>query len=441
MPDETMPQVTAPVDGAKEDKHPFHSSRVDPRFEPSRVPHTRAAQELVAEVIKQVESYEKRMGTRVRARRSKDQITFEQMITAVISDLSYRYSLNPDQKVSISLSKGKIGNKSRYSPQFIGKTLPTLLGHLATQELAYLEEDKGHYFLGRQTTIQAGSGLINLMREKRVDWRDFGKGESLELIILRKEHEGRHKGKLLEYSDTPDTLRYRQEMERINTWLAGADITFDTTQCHHEEPVDPNSRTLSRIFNNCSFTQGGRLYGGFWQPLHKEERLKGIRIEGQETVSLDYSQVCPRILYGKAGVEPTSKDLYDIQRLRGHREGVKKVMNALLHAKKPLERAPMGTRSLLPKKIKIDEIVRRIAEAHPVLKPYFGSGIGMELMFMESQILVHVLLTLIKRRIVALPVHDAVTVRKDAAEEAEQVMNDAFKEHTGIIGVVTVELE
>lgn len=425
----------------EEKESKFFMFRTDSRFEPFRAPSTSDAREVVGQVIRQLQNYEVRKELRQRARRAKDQATFEQTVTALVSDLCYHYCLDPERKVSISLSKQQIGRKSRYTPKVMGKTLPDILGHLSSPELAFIEMDKGHKYLDRQTTIHAGKRLVTLIREQGLDESDFDKGGTSELILLREEHEGGKKGKLLEYDDTPDTLKYRKEMERINAWLAEADITFDTTQCYPKEPVDPRSRTLRRIFNNGSFTEGGRLYGGFWQPLSKAERSKGIRIGGQSTKSLDYSQVCPRILYGKAKATPPGEDIYTIRQFLGYREGVKKVLNSLLHAKEPLKRAPMGTRPLLPKKAKMDDMVRWIAEAHPALKPYFCTGIGMELMFLESQILVEVLLTLADHKVVALPVHDAVVISIDDVEDAYSVMVEVFKKHTGLDGVVTVESE
>ena len=71
---------------------------------------------------------------------------FVQAVTAIISDLCYHYCLDPERKVSISLSKQQIGRKSRYTPKVMGKTLPDILaalGHVAegvstTHEVATL---------------------------------------------------------------------------------------------------------------------------------------------------------------------------------------------------------------------------------------------------------------------------------------------------------------
>lgn len=409
------------------------------RFTPQRFPQSPRAKELVDEGIRQLVRYEEFRGLRQRARKLKDQAAFEQTVTAIVADLCYHYCLDPEHKVYLSLSKQQIGRNSRYTPKVMGKTLPTVLGDLSAPELALIEMEKGHRLKGKQTSIWPGKRLVSLMERSGVTWRDFDESGTSEAIILRDSHEGRRKGKLLEYTDTPDTLRYRQEIERINSWLADADITLYTSACPSLALANPKDRFLRRIFNNGSFTQGGRLYGGFWQSLSKEKRGPGIRIGGERTVCLDYSQVCPRILYGMAGAEPHIDDLYTVPGLEAHREGVKKVLVSLLFAKGAMLRAPRDTRHLLPKGMKIAEVVRLIEKAHPALAPYFRTSIGMELMFQESQILVEVLLTLIDHGAVALPVHDAVVVKKSDEAITRKVMEEVFRKRTGL--GITVKAE
>ena len=100
--------------------------------------------------------------------------------------------------------------------------------------------------------------------------------------------------KYQEYEDDETTLALRQQMTGINAWLSTADITCSNPQ------VDPAHRRLRRIFNNSDFTQGGRLYGGFWQAMSSDERQEHILIEGDWCVELDYGQMSLAILYGRA---------------------------------------------------------------------------------------------------------------------------------------------
>lgn len=410
-------------------------TKKDSWFEPFRAPQTGPGHELVAKVILQLENYERRQ----RARKARDKATFDETVTALVSDLCYHYCLDPEQKVSISRSKKVVGRKNRYATGATSAQRNTILDCMASPELALVVMVKGQFFEDRQTTIQAGPRLVTLILEHKVDERHFQKKGSTELIVLREKHEGwfKGKGKEVKYEDTPDTHRYREEMQRINDWLENADLAFDVTASITRRPVDIYNRKLRRIFTD-SFTQLGRLSGGFWQDMPKQDRV-GIRIDGQPTTCLDYSQSCPRILYSVADATPPSEDIYTVPLLREHRDGVKKLFLSLLCSGHELNKVPRGSRVLLPKKAKARDMFQWIGNEHPAIRPYFWTGIGLHLMFRESLILVDVLLALIDRGIVALPIHDAVVVREDAKELAKDIMQTVFKRHTGVDGMVKVE--
>ncbi|QFS97320.1 hypothetical protein FIV06_07805 [Labrenzia sp. THAF191b] len=76
--------------------------------------------------------------------------------------------------------------------------------------------------------------------------------------------------------------------------------------------------------------------------------------------------------------------------------------------------------------------------AHPDISDAFFTGIGHRCQFLESQILVEVLLTLKETNIIALPIHDAIIVPASAVATAKEVMLDVFKRRTGQNGVVDI---
>ena len=93
---------------------------------------------------------------------------------------------------------------------------------------------------------------------------------------------------------------------------------------------------------------------------------------------------------------------------------------------------PAGTRQYFLPKLSFADVKRAIESKHQAIVPMFFSGVGMKVMFVESEILIAVLLQLLERSIVALPVHDAIIVRQDRAPVAMSVMKAVFKEHTGV---------
>jgi len=87
--------------------------------------------------------------------------------------------------------------------------------------------------------------------------------------------------------------------------------------------------------------------------------------------------------------------------------------------------------------MKAPAIVEIIRNAHPKIAAYLGTEIGHRIQFIESQIMVGVLLKLRAIKVVALPIHDALLVPASNADQARTVMLSEFKRHTGIEGRVT----
>ena len=79
-----------------------------------------------------------------------------------------------------------------------------------------------------------------------------------------------------------------------------------------------------------------------------------------------------------------------------------------------------------------------IAEHHAPIADCFYTGVGMELMFEESEVMVALLLRLKAEGVVALPLHDGILVPCDRVEAAEVAMREVFRERTGLEAVVEV---
>jgi len=404
----------------------------DHHFNPWRVPASARMAAVVTEITEQVANYERHKGIRQRARTLASRQTFEAIVTAVVCDLACHHIAKRAGGVAISRSKRTLGKHSIYKAPAETEMLPTILDYLQSPEMAFIGQRKAAsgYDADGRTVIMPGRYLISRIGD--FDFNDLGYSLDAQAVELRAEKERDDKaGARLEYDDTAETIRYRRELREINEWLAAADIDFDESVAPGAF-VDGNKRSLRRIFNG-SFEAGGRLFGGFWQELSKKQRSEGILIGGETTVTFDYGQMAPRILYGMAGVKAPAGDLYRVPGL--DREGVKKVFNALLSADKPLKRRPKNTAELLPAG-PFPDIVARIAAAHPAIAHQFGTGAGLRAMFVESQIIVRVLLDLKSEGIVALPVHDAILVKASDANSAEKSMKLAAKAVAGIEAVV-----
>jgi hypothetical protein len=425
-------------------KAPEAEDEVAPRdawFDPWRRPGTSKAAAIVEDVQRQLENYERHFALRKRRRRAADQRIFDDSVAAVVCNLIHRELVVPDGKLAISLSNQLLGRAGRYGSPVMSKVLPDLLERMATPDMAWLSLSKGQrgYFgTGRVTTIQAAPRLVSRLSDSGVQFEDLKRVNGDEVIVLKRSKDDAGDGSdYLDYADTLRTKAFRQEVQRINEWLEQADIDFDGMAAL-EKNIDPSDRRLRRYFNNGSFDQGGRLFGGFWQGLKKQERHEGIWIGGERVVTLDYAQMAPRILYGMVGKQPPESDCYRIPGLEFHRDGVKKLFAAAMFSDS-LSRAPQGTRKLLPGGMSVGHMVDLIKTHHQPIADLLFTGIGFQEMYRESEILIDALIALIEQNVVALPIHDALVVSSGKLTLARDTMLSIFKEHTGVEGLVSVE--
>jgi hypothetical protein len=414
----------------------------DAWFDPWRRPRGTTAKAIVAEVVNELGNYERHFGLRKRRRRPDDQNTFEESVAAVVSNLMHRELTQTGGKLAVSLSHQVLGRAGRYRSQVLSKVFPELLERMASREMDWLRLKKGEqkpFGLARATTIQATPRLLRRMTDRAIGFEDLHRVKGGEVLILkRSKDDAEDAGDYLDYTDTAETRAFRKEIERINRWLEDAEIDFDDFTAP-DKAVDPSERRLLRYFNNGSFEEGGRLFGGFWQGLKKRERREGIMIDGEAVVTLDFAQMAPRILYGMVGVSPPEGDIYQIPGFGRYREGVKKLFAAAMFSAEAFRRVPQGTRKLLPEDMPVGMMVEQIKTHHRPIAHLLFTGVGFKEMFRESEILIDALLALIDKGVVALPIHDALVVPYSKLALVRDTMLNVFREHTGVEGQVSLE--
>jgi len=406
-------------------------------FDPARIAISAAAKELVAEIARQLVNYEDYYGLRQRKRRPDDQVTFDITVEALVCDMIAAHLEGDERGTAIPLSNKVLGSKSRYRPRAFSKALPAILSMMAAPEMDFIRIQKGRkgdwVRRGQRTLMWPGKRLLSRIEQYALTEGDTARAPFAETIILKAEKHGFwDDGGYLDYEDNAETRRFRAELAEINNWISEADISVERPKLKTPRKVPVHQRQMQRVFTRGSFKSGGRLFGGFWQSLERLDRLKALRVGGEDVVELDYGQMAPRILYGLKGTDPGPRDLYDIPGIpHGHRDGVKKLFNAMLFATKPLERKPRGTKTLLPPAA-VQELCSFIAGAHPIIADQFHRGTGHVAQFVESSLMVHVLLALKREGVVALQVHDGLLVPASAREIAQTIMEQAAKDIAGI---------
>jgi hypothetical protein len=260
-------------------------SQRDLWFNPHLVPRGLPANNVIGVVVLAVRDYK-----RERALRGKNLDNLSRVLIPLLANLIYHYLIgSPGNGIPVPRSKKELGKRgNRYEPSF-PRSFPRMLD--ALRGLGFTRETKGKFSgapgQSKRTTVRAGPKLIQLIKEHNVTLEDLDEGEGQEIIILSRPKLGHwDEGERVDYEDTETTRRFRKELQSINAWLAKADITFDAKAYIH--PVDVQARQLRRQFTLGRFDQGGRLFGGFWENLPKDVRLRGICIDGEQVIGLSF---------------------------------------------------------------------------------------------------------------------------------------------------------
>lgn len=146
-----------------------------------------------------------------------------------------------------------------------------------------------------------------------------------------------------------------------------------------------------------------------------------------------------------ARAKPPRGDLYDVsgddasgRTWKRLREGRKKLTNAMFNRSKPLTAWPgeiseerKALASCFPRGTTARTATSEIRTKHSAIARYFENGHGLGFMRIESDILVASLLSLMKRGITALPLHDAVLVPERHAEVAKATLQRESKRRIG----------
>lgn len=296
---------------------------------------------------------------------------------------------------------------------------------------------------GRRTRIIATPKLTALFDQIFPEEIVFFERHPNEEIIIKKSNKYDKGGEILEYDDTEETVRQRESLQQINKvlqshwydlWLTDKEFEFlrKRMKRRHEEDtkkhffINYTNRRLQRKYNNNSFEKGGRFYGGWWQSIPKEYR-KYIHIDGKSAVEIDYSNMHPFILYSSKG-EHLKSDAYAIDGIKKRSTG-KLAFNLLLNKesfRKPQKYDPSEWGGLEWRNLKC-----LVLDHHNAIKECFGTGAGLGLQYIDSQIAEKVLLHFSKSNYPCLPLHDSFIVHHALEDELIQVMKEAYKEVLG----------
>jgi hypothetical protein len=426
----------------------MNDDKIIQRFDPLLRATDEKLKKPISGFVTYLETREAKLGGRTRGRKVADRKKFHLAIEALLSNLTVAYARSPKALLNIPLSNNTLRGSPRYRPVVFGKHFRDLITHMVDLHLIKIIT-KGHnvrQWRRREiTTIRPTAKLLKAFPPiATVNHNAFTRIDLPEVIVLKDSD-----GRLLDYSDNSDTRRWRDEMREINAYLREASISIvgspETLLDENGFTIRPDVRALRRIWNNGKWTRGGRLYDGFWQTMKREQRPHIIRIDDGPIANVDFSQFNLRLAYALAKIKPPSDDLYVMssdnvsgrnwQKLR---EGRKKLTNAMFNKSEPLTRWPGDTpeerkalAECFPPGATARAAASKIRTKHSAIAGYFENARGLSFMRIESDILVATLLSLMKRGVTALPLHDAVLVAERHALAAKATLQRESKRRIG----------
>ena len=245
-------------------------------------------------------------------------------LKVVLLDLYVAWSDDPNLNIAVHMSMNAYSDgtvsgkgKSRYNALNIKVSTIDIVHRLHISGLIGLRDGwqdvtgKGYI-----TRIWAAEPLIEMFMDAAFGYFDIGYPENKATVILRDENK-----RNIEYEDTFETrrmhdllLRYNRLLERTFIDIPSLDqprieLGDKENRRRNNKPVFVNithhGKFVRRIFNNGTFDDGGRFYGGWWQRIDGSYR-KAIRMNNVPTVEIDYSSLHVILAYAMVGDDSLS---------------------------------------------------------------------------------------------------------------------------------------
>lgn len=295
----------------------------------------------------------------------------------------------------------------------------------------------------KASELVASKRLVRLFNQIGLVWTDRIYDDSAEVVILRDRDDFLDERFTLPTPETAAVKFMRAEVHDINRWtLRHAIFPFlpdpvvtGLMRGKDKMFVNFNNITYRRIFARGQLDKGGRFFGGWWQQIPSELRPY-IRIDDEPTVELDFGTTFLTILYAQRGLtipnEPYDLGINPDGDLR-KRSVIKKYIAARLNAKK-LYKLSKEELALLGV---TDEKLRQLVEQkHHQIVDAFESGIGLDLMYLESEIALLVMKTLLSKGVPVLCIHDGFITQSRHESLLYEVMMESFKHVSGTYPVI-----
>ena len=258
-------------------------------FDPQRRAAGGELRAAIKSLIASLERHEADLVLRRRARRDADRNSFHLAIEVIACNLAALPLLATDRPLAVPRSSGVMWAKGRYRNPVYGQHFLDALDLMAHPKVGLIDEvGRGYRFTAdnkQPSVVKPTASFAAHIPPSLIRWEAFGRVEEPEVLILKgTKSDNTGIADAIDYPETRETRRLRKEVERINGWLREAPIRIASDEGpigvddDEGQPIDPTRRSVRRIFNNGSWQQGGRLFGGFWETMRRADRFRLLRI-------------------------------------------------------------------------------------------------------------------------------------------------------------------
>ena len=386
-------------------------------------------------------------------------------LKVILLDMYVGWKTHPGMTIGIPQSRAYYRAKSRYNAIHISSKAIMVTKRLV--EAGLLDWDKGWSgygpMKGKISQFWPTDRLQDMFEKARFGIDDTFTHKNKETIVLRDENRSD-----IDYEDTVATMQMRRLVRDYNRLLSQTFVDIPNL----EEPyillsdrwlngrtarifIGQNEKFTRRIFNNNSWEQNGRFYGGWWQRIPSEQR-RDIYINDEPTVEIDYSGLHPVLIYQRRGIDYWK----DIRRdpYQTNIEGVSEKDSRAIGKSLLLFSFNMTDETKLFQAVKgelqedipqfsftfdnLRQVLNKLRVMHPVIEEDILSGIGLNLMNIDGKIAEHILARFVGSGIPILAIHDSfiVPVRQDGflrtcMKDAIQAILSNFHVNTKEIGI------
>ena len=366
----------------------------------------------------------------------------------LVYGLHQSYFAIPRAPLAMPMSQEDFSTSSLYALPYGYRIIRRLFD--VTLDLGFCAAEMGQYNpdgKGLITRLRPAGRLLDHFDKKGIEWSLIDPPSKESSIILARSKGGKDRI-FVDRRSSKDVPRMQDNLYKINSYLSQQCIYIDLPNAalssgrYRKKTLDVDEFKydyedkgsslcmqqifLRRIFSQNSLELGGRFYGGWWQMIASKLRPR-VMINGDRTVECDYSGLIFAQLYAREGLH-LSGDPYDIGpnmvNTKEKRDLVKQYMTASLNDQSGEYRLSKAELKLLG--VSHYQLEKLTYKKHKCIKHYFGSGVGLEMQYFDSEMAEQVMLRMNAAGEVCLPIHDSFIVRRAVVALLGKVMRDVF---------------